>query len=355
MSFKSNKNFVASFDDVATRRKESFQNKLAAANQRISELEALVAQKKVSKIPINLIKPNLDQPRKSFHDIEQMANLLLLQGQKEPIILVKTTEVDKYIIFDGERRYRAHLHLGWKEINAIIIPYSEETFQEDVLVAALNKSSINALDEAEAIVKNIQQQITLESTEIADKLLSFISFTRRGDRLEYLKKLGNLESREECLKKLDFRDEIEKIICLTIANLGRSCISISSNRFPLLKLAPDLKIAIREKGLNERIALNFNSLNPQNKKLKGMITEKKAVILRNELITKALINEWTTREASEALKNIISEITGNSKESVVKNYVDYLNRINLKVLNRNDKDLLLSNLHKLIAKIESSQ
>ena len=181
MASKTKRNFAASFDAVANRKQDSLQNKLEAANQRIAELEALIEEQEVHKIPLNMIEPNPHQPRQSFYDVEQMKNLLQLQGQKEPITLVKIPVKDKYIIFDGERRYRAHHLLKWNTIDAVFIPYNPQTFQEDVLIAALNKSSINALDEAEAIVKRIQQEIDLNEKEIADKLLSFISYTRRRD------------------------------------------------------------------------------------------------------------------------------------------------------------------------------
>ena len=355
MATKTKRNFAASFDAVANRRQDSLQNKLEAANQRIAELEVLIEEQEVHKIPLNMIEPNPHQPRQSFYDVEQMKNLLQLQGQKEPITLVKIPVKDKYIIFDGERRYRAHHLLEWSTIDAVFIPYNPQTFQEDVLIAALNKSSINALDEAEAIVKRIQQEIDLNEKEIADQLLSFISYTRRRDKLEDLKYLTTIyEDRGKYIDALNFRNEKEKTICLTIVNLGRSCISISSNKFPLLKLSSDLKKSIRERGLNERIALHLNGINSHSKKLKGKITDKKALKLRQELVNKILNNGWSVRDASVAIKNAIQEITGDTKPSIVKTYTNYLERIEPKKLTQLDKELLLEQLQNLITKIENS-
>ena len=146
----------------------------------------------------------------------------------------------------------------------------------------------------------------------------------------------------------------KKIICLTIANLGRSCLSTSSNKFPLLKLSPDLKEVIRQRGLNERIALSLNAINPNSKKLKGKITKQKALKLRQELVDKILENEWSVKIALLAIKNAIQEITGHSKPSLGQSYVNYLERIKVNDLTESDRKLLLERLRNLITTIEKS-
>ncbi len=350
---KPKRNFAGSFDAVAERRQNNLQNKLEAANQRIAELEASVGEQVAQEIPLDMIEANPNQPRKSFYVVQRMKNLLAGQGQKQPIILVKIPAQDKYTIFDGECRYRGAKLLEWRTIKAVFIPYDPETFQEDVLISALNRSSINALDEAEAIVRRIQAEIDLSETEIADKLLSFISYTRRRGEIEALSYLTtNYHDREAYIETLKFRDEAEKIICLTIAHLGRSCISISSNKLPLLKLSLDLKEVIRDRGLNERIALRLNIINPDSKKLKGKITKQKALKLRQELVDKILENDWSVKVASEAIKNAIQEITGHTKSSLGQSYINYIERIKVEYLTESDKELLLERLRNLITTIE---
>ena len=348
-------NFTASFEGIASKRQESLKQKLELANQRIAELEATVVQQEIQEIPLAMIEPNPSQPRQSFYVVQRMKNLLKSQGQKQPIILVKIPEQDKYTIFDGECRYRGAKLLEWTTIKAVFIPYNPETFQEDVLISALNRSSINALDEAEALVRRIQAEIELSETEIGDKLASFVVYTRRRDELESLKYLTtNYDEREKYIETLKFRDEAEKTICLLIANLGRSCLSTSSNKFPLLKLSSDLKEAIREKGLNETVALRLNTINPDSKKLKGKITKQKALKLRQKLVDKILENEWSVKVASEAIKNAIQEITGHSKSSLGESYAKYLDRIKVEDLTESDKELLLERLHNLIKTIQTN-
>ena len=347
-------NFTSSFDEIASKRQESLKQKLELANQRITELEANVGEQEIQEISLDIIKPNPNQPRKSFYVVQKMKNLLGSQGQKQPIILVKIPEQDKYTIFDGECRYRGAKLLNWKSIKAVFIPYEPDTFQDDVLISALNKSSINALDEAEAIVARIQTKINLSETQIGDKLASFVIYTRRRNELESLKYLTTkYEEREKYIEALKFRDEAEKIICFIIADLGRSCLSTSSNKFPLLKLSPDLKEAIRDKGLNETVALRLNVINSDSKKLKGKITKQKALKLRQELVDKILENNWSVKVASDAIKNAIQEITGEKKSSLGQSYAKYLSRIKVDNLTESDRELLVEHLENLIVTLKS--
>ncbi len=351
---KPKRNFANSFEAVAERRQNNLQKKLEAANERIAELEALVGEQVAQEIPLDMIEANPNQPRKSFYIVQGMKNLLATQGQKQPIILVKIPNKDNYVIFDGECRYRGAKLLGWETIQSVFIPYNPDSFQDDVLISALNKSSINAIDEAEAIIRRVQSEIDLSPIEIADKLMSFISYTRRCGNIEALSSLStNYNDREKYIETLKFRDEAEKIICLTIAYFGRSCISISSNKLPLLKLSLDLKEAIRDRGLNERIALRLNTINPDSKKLKGKITKQKALKLRQELVDKILDNKWSVKVASEAIKNTIQEITGEKKSSLGESYVKYLERIKIDVLTESDRELLVERLKNLIVTLES--
>lgn len=356
MANKKGIDFTSSFDAVIEQRQNTIQHKLDLAKERIAELENLVQKQEAADVPLEQIEPNPEQPRKSFYVVQTMANLLFGQGQKQPIQLVKIPHKSKYVIFDGECRYRAANLLKWNTIKAVFLPYNSETFQTDVLISFLNKSSINSLDEAEAIVKKIQEQVDLSDTEICDKLAAFIVYTRRSDRLETLKFLTtNYKERDKYLKELNFRNEGEQIICQTIADLGRYVLSTSSNKFPLLKLSPDLKEAVRTKGLNETVALRLNTINPNSKKLKQKITELKAAKLREELIAKIFANEWSVKKATEAIKNTIQEILGDKEyPSNIDSYINYLNRMQIDRLSFDDKNLLLARLNQIISQLANS-
>lgn len=106
-------------------------------------------------IDINKIVPDAEQPRKDFN-AEKMFSLrksVDKLGIKSPISVMKI-EGGKYMIIDGERRYRTALELGLKKIPAVI---EEEMNETDRLVVQFNIQEQHAewspLEKAQAITK----------------------------------------------------------------------------------------------------------------------------------------------------------------------------------------------------------
>ena len=56
-------------------------------------------------IPLELLTPNPDQPRRSFGDMADLVSSIKEKGVLEPVLVRPTGE--KYQIIDGERRYLA--------------------------------------------------------------------------------------------------------------------------------------------------------------------------------------------------------------------------------------------------------
>ena len=345
-------NYGAEFTGVIEEKKS---RELEVAKKRIVELEKLLDSTlsenkgQIQQIPLAQIEVNPEQPRKTFFDVVEMKNLLLSQGQREPILLVQIPGHEKFRIFDGERRYRAHLLLEWKKIKALFIPYNPDTFQLDVLITSLNKKHINALDEAEGLLKVIQLSLDLDAISIANQLSSFISYLRRGNNLDSLSKLAShYEEREHYLELIGFRNEAEKIICVTIADLGRSPITVSNNKFPLLKLSPDLKEAIRNQGLHEAIALCLNQINPENKRFQGKISEAESLKLKQDLISQILEKQLSLRAARKLLNDTIVVYLGDGKAQKTSSKFDYLDKIKIDQLTPTDKQLLREKLENLL-------
>ena len=80
---------------------------------------------------MKLIKPDTDQPRKTFDQagLQQLADNMKLEGLIHPIELDK----DNFIIV-GERRWRAAQLLKWKKINVL---------KGDLISTSLLKYSFN--------------------------------------------------------------------------------------------------------------------------------------------------------------------------------------------------------------------
>ena len=78
-------------------------------------------KKEVVKIKLDKIVPNKSQPRLDFYDdsIKGLAESIKQNGLLQPITVRKSG--DKFELIAGERRYRACLLNGSKDIEAIIM------------------------------------------------------------------------------------------------------------------------------------------------------------------------------------------------------------------------------------------
>ena len=77
-------------------------------------------------VNISKVEPNPDQPRKSFaeDELEELADSIKKIGIFQPILV--QDKGDHYMIVAGERRWRAALKAGLKEVPVIIKNYTEE-------------------------------------------------------------------------------------------------------------------------------------------------------------------------------------------------------------------------------------
>ena len=71
----------------------------------------------LKRIPIRKIVSK-EQVRKQFQNIEELAQSILMEGLHTPITVEQESE-DRYVIIQGERRWRACLHAGLTEIDAL--------------------------------------------------------------------------------------------------------------------------------------------------------------------------------------------------------------------------------------------
>ena len=120
--------------------------------QEISVTEKEESEEKgISFININEIKPNQNQPRKSFNEekLEELAASIIENGLIQPVILRKA---DKgYEIVAGERRWRACRKAGLKEIPCIIREFTDEQNMLIAIIENMQREDLNPIEEAEGL------------------------------------------------------------------------------------------------------------------------------------------------------------------------------------------------------------
>lgn len=122
----------------------------------------------VTKIAINLIRPNPNQPRKTFKEeaLTELADSIKQQGIIQPIIVEK--DGDRYSIIAGERRFRAARIAGLFEIPVIVRKYTDEEKLEAALIENIQREDLNAVEEAKGY-HMLMTSLNLSQEEVAKR------------------------------------------------------------------------------------------------------------------------------------------------------------------------------------------
>ena len=127
------------------------------------------AADEVRMLPIRLIDPNPDQPRRSFNEeaLEELAASIRAVGVIQPIIVAPTGE--RYRIIAGERRYRASRMAEQEEIPAIVRDWDQQRQMEAALIENLQRDDLNPIEEARG-VRRLMGESGLTQEKIAERL-----------------------------------------------------------------------------------------------------------------------------------------------------------------------------------------
>lgn len=127
------------------------------------------AADEVRMLPIRLIDPNRDQPRRSFDEaaLEELAASIRAVGVIQPIIVA--AEGERYTIIAGERRYRASRMAQLEEIPAIVRDWDQQRRMEAALIENLQRDDLNAIEEA-AGVRKLMDEGGLTQEKVAERL-----------------------------------------------------------------------------------------------------------------------------------------------------------------------------------------
>ena len=127
------------------------------------------SQGEVCSIELSKIYPNPNQPRKYFdkESLNELAESIKVHGLIQPIIVNKMD--DGYLIIAGERRYKASILAGLKEINCIIKNYSERQIAEISIIENLQREDLNPIEIAKSIQK-LMQEYDITQEAVASRL-----------------------------------------------------------------------------------------------------------------------------------------------------------------------------------------
>lgn len=115
------------------------------------------------------VEPDRKQPRTNFDEdaIEQLAQSLQQHGMLQPILVRKSGE--SYKIVAGERRWRAAMKAGIKEVPAIVKELDDLQAAQIALIENLQRESLDPVEEA-AGYKRLSEEFSMTQEQIAEKV-----------------------------------------------------------------------------------------------------------------------------------------------------------------------------------------
>lgn len=138
----------------------------------------------ISTLPIDLITPNKEQPRRSFEDesLVELAESIKHLGIIQPIT-VRQEDDERYLIISGERRYRAAQLAGLSSLPAYIRSSKDEELLELALVENIQREDLNPIEVA------ISYQRLLEQSSITQEMLAQRIGKKRATISNYIRLL----------------------------------------------------------------------------------------------------------------------------------------------------------------------
>lgn len=143
-----------------------FSNEVIDFDNFEQEIVASASRNDIIEIPLEEIRSNPYQPRKTFNEesIEELANSIKEYGIVQPIIVKKA--VKGYELIAGERRTKAARVAGFVTIPAIIKEFDDQEMMEIALVENIQREDLNPIDEAKAY-ENIINMNNMTQDEFA--------------------------------------------------------------------------------------------------------------------------------------------------------------------------------------------
>lgn len=134
-----------------------------------------------SKLSIDKIHPNEDQPRKAFDEqaLDELADSIRQNGILQPILVRR--QGNGYQIVAGERRYQAARRAGLKEVPVVIRKIDDDEVLRLALIENLQRADLSPIEEARGYRELIDSQgLTQEQLgKVLSKSRSTITNTLR--------------------------------------------------------------------------------------------------------------------------------------------------------------------------------
>ena len=158
------------------------------------------------KIELSQISPNPKNARKTFNDIQRLADSIASVGLQQPIVVCPSEE-GKYVIVAGERRFRACQLLKWHDVDCRVEECDSETAELAGLVENIERQNLTAKEKKDKILE-LRSNSHLSNRSLAKEV---------GVSEAYIRKLLKLENLAPEIKEKIEKKEISQTAGLKMA------------------------------------------------------------------------------------------------------------------------------------------
>jgi len=120
-------------------------------------------------IPVEKIRPNPEQPRKTLGDLRELTDSIREKGVLEPLLVRYLPREDMYYIISGERRYHAARAAGLHEVPCIEKIADDAETLELALIENLQRKDLTPFEEAEGL-ERLAAQFDYTHEDISKKI-----------------------------------------------------------------------------------------------------------------------------------------------------------------------------------------
>ena len=144
-------------------------------------------QNRILTLSISKIRPNPNQPRKTFEKIalNELASSIKEHGILQPLLAFKKKGI--YYLISGERRLRAAQLAGLLEVPVLLRDVNDESSSELAIIENIQREGLSPLEESEAYEQLINQ-FSLTQDIVAKKVGKSRSYVANLLRLKQLPK-----------------------------------------------------------------------------------------------------------------------------------------------------------------------
>lgn len=124
----------------------------------------------IERIPLNKIEVNPKQPRRDFDEqaLKELSHSIKLHDIIQPVTVAKVAS-GKYQLISGERRWRASKLAGLKDIPAYIRKANDQELLELSLLENLQREDLNAI-EISLSYKRLMDECEFTQEQVADRM-----------------------------------------------------------------------------------------------------------------------------------------------------------------------------------------